>query len=165
MAAPGANWYKMAMPTAALSLYCPPMPINKVSRGFRRTVAEPMKATITFEDQTQVVIENVVIPPTEVHRIYPLYWIVHACIGAGQQNGYALEVELPQEASVWRWRDLTMVALSITAAAMLTCPDGRVYEGDVVFPDCRVNLLVDPNVAEAVTATGTLTQLVGNGSG
>ncbi len=145
--------------TAKVSLYCPPMPVSVVNLRLRRTAAEPMTATIDFEDHTGLLIQNVVIPPTDVHRKGLLHWEVDACVGIGGfvNNGVIgdyITVELPAEPVLFDLHSFSMVAQAITAKVTLTLADGSVGVGTVLFPDCKTDLLT--GIAEAVTAVGNV---------
>jgi hypothetical protein len=125
---------------------CPPMLISEVNRKLRRTAAEPMR--VSLEDGT--VYDDVTIPPTYVHKLHALYWMVDACTGLNAAG--TAEVDLPQEATVFRLADFTMVALSIVAKVRVAAKSGAVLTGTVTFPDCKLDLKT--MTAEAVTATG-----------
>lgn len=150
----GRTIFYSGQPIGAVSvkLYCPPMAIYGDGPSLKRTAAEPMKASLTFDNGLATTIDNVIIPPTEVRRLHRLYWEVDACVG----QGGGLQVYLPKEAAVWRFSAMSMVALSIVAKTVLTMPDGSVWQGQVTFPDCRIEIAKSPMIAEAITATGTL---------
>jgi hypothetical protein len=141
---------------ATISLYCPPMPINKISGKLHRTAAEPMRATITWDDGSTTVIENVIIPITEVDRKGLLRWAVKPCIGK-DVNNYVI-VELPEEAVVFEIQAMTMVAIKIEAKVTINIPGKGKWTGVVEFPDCPTDILVSPMMAAAVTAEGPITQ-------
>ncbi len=136
--------------TAKVSLYCPPMPVNVVNFRLRRTAAEPMTATIDFYGGEGLLIQNVVIPPTDVHRKGLLHWEVDPCVGEGE----GIKVELPAEPVLFDLHSFSMVAQAITAKVTLTLADGSVGVGTVLFPDCKTDLLT--GIAEAVTAVGSV---------
>lgn len=132
------------------------MKVRRVGLGLRRTAVEPMTCDIQFADHTGLLIRNVNIPETDVHRQYLFHWLVDACVGSGQdEGGNRVEVRLPAEPVVLDLTDLCMVAKEITAPVTVTLADGSVGLGSVVFPDCRTDLLT--GIAESVTATGTIT--------
>lgn len=153
------------MKTCTVSLYCPPMAIYRDPRGgilAHRTAAEPMTATIVMPDGSVLTIGGVLIPATEVDlvSIVELLWRVRACVGTNESARRPSEppftVKLPPEDTRFEMAALTMVALAIDAPTVMV--DGRdLWEGSVRFPDCRVDLLKNPMVAEAVTAVGSLT--------
>ena len=148
-----------AQDAATISIYCPPMAIYADGPGHKRTAAEPMVATIKFPDLGELVIPNVVIPPTEVVRIRPWYWQVAPCVGVGEDKaGNSISVFLPAEQVLFDLRKMTMVAQAITAVVGLMLASDEHWTGYVVFPDCPTNLLARPETAEAVTAVGTLTK-------
>ena len=138
---------------AKLSLFCPPMPVSAVNLKLRRTAAEPMTATIDFADGTVLIIQNVIIPPTDVHRKSILHWQVDACVGEGKDLlGNRIEVHLPIEPVLFDLATFSMIAKAITAPVTLTLANGQVATGSVVFPDCHTNIMT--GVAEAITAVG-----------
>jgi len=135
------------------------MPVHRVSGELRRTAAEPMSGMLTFQDGSEVVLSNVTIPPTFVDRIALLHWRVRACVGASPTDVLPyLSVRLPPEDTMFDVQEMTMVALQITAGATYVHQDGSIWQGEVVFPDCRIDILANPMVAETVTAVGTLTK-------
>ena len=141
------------MPTAQLSIYCPSMPVHSVNRKLRRTAAEPMVATITFEDGSTLAINPVTIPETDVHRLGLLHWQVDACIGSGNDgaNNF-ISVSLPVEPVLFNLQDFTMVAQAIVADVLLLLANGVSWTGTVTFPDCPTDLMT--GTAQAITATG-----------
>ncbi len=140
---------------AAVSIYAPAMLVRPLNRKLRRTAAEPMVATITFEDGSTLVIDPVTIPETDVHRLGLLHWQVDACSGMGTDDkGNSLVVNLPVEPVLFSLQDFAMVAQAIPATVTLTLDNGDVWSGEVVFPDCASNLIT--GVAESVTAEGTI---------
>jgi len=145
---------------ATISIYCPPMAIYADGPGHKRTAAEPMVATVTFPGLGELVIPNVVIPPTEVVRVDPFRWRVDPCVGGGTDKaGNSISVFLPPEQVLFDLKKMTMVAQAITAFVGLMLANEEHWTGSVVFPDCPTDLLARPETAEAVTAVGTLTKL------
>lgn len=136
-----------------LSLYCPPMKIEAVGFGTKRTVAEPMTATITKPDGSTLIIENVVIPPTDVKRKGFLSWEVDACQGSGGNADASIVVFLPVEPVNWSFWPPGIVARKIDCKGKLVL-DGVTYSLTCTFPDCRLSL--GSMTATAVTATGEI---------
>ena len=136
---------------ASLSLQCPAMKLTRIGFGVQRTDAEPMLASFKFADGTTLQIPNVVIPPTNVHRVGLGHWSVDACIG----QGGGMTVNLPKEPVVVDLLTLTVTAKAITATVQVALPDGSTGSGSVVFPDCVFDLL--SSTAQSVTAEGTVT--------
>lgn len=143
------------MDAAYVSLYCPPMPVTRVGFRLRRTAAEPMQATISFQSQEGMIvnISRVVIPPTFVRWQNWLSWAVDACEGDGAENGYRLLDKLPVEPVLLE--GFSMVAKAMDTDCTLWTPDGRVFRGSMHYPDCPTNIFT--GIAPAVTAKGKLT--------
>ena len=143
------------MTTATISLYCPPMPIYNDGVGLKRTGTEEMVATISLPNVGQLVIKNVAIPPTLVHRVGLMVWQVEACGAYGTDaDGAVLALLYPAELTVIQGRHL--IAKSITITGTLTLPDGTVGQVKLVQPDCACTLFPPPIEAQAVTAAGTV---------
>ncbi len=139
------------------------MEIRKVDQGHKRTAAEPMKATIRLPSGDFIIIRDVIIPETPVTKIRPWYWLVSACTGQGETFEGKLTTNLPPEPTTWSFWDFTMVAQPIDSPTLLVLADGSRWTGSVTFPRCRIsNILGDPNLAEAVVATGTLNLISGS---
>src|SRR5882724_9126304 len=113
---------------ASVSLYCPPMKVNYVSGTLRQASAEPMAATISLPDGSTLTM-TVTIPATIVRRQGMLRWLVDACVGKGQQDGWELTTELPQEPVVFSLSGFCMVAKAIQAPTTLLGPDGSTWKG------------------------------------
>jgi hypothetical protein len=146
---------------ATVSVFCPPMQIVAVDSGHKKTAAEPMVATIALPSKT-IVIPNVVIPPTLVVKQRLWRWLVSACVGQGNTADASIVVQLPPELTLWDWGALTMVAQPVVAPVTLLLADGSRWTGSVDFPACRIsNILSSVNIAEAITATGSLSQAGG----
>jgi hypothetical protein len=143
------------MKTADVSLYCPAMKVTRNGMGSATTAAEPMTAIVTFDDKSTLTLTEVVIPPTLVKRLHLLHWQVEACVGAGKlPDGTNIRVALPPEDVIFSLADMTMVAQAIDAQCRLELPGGKVGQGIVRFPDCKMDLLT--GTAQAVTAVGSL---------
>ena len=146
--------------TATISIYCPPMAIYKINGKLHRTAAEPMIATMWFDDGTYQIISGVIIPPTLVNKVplTVLTWKVQPCEGADAAR--QIVVTLPAELVVFDIMAATMVARAIPADVVLKRQDG-IWKGVVIFPDCPTDLFSHPTQASAVTASGTLTRDTG----
>ena len=142
------------MATAKISVYCPPMKINKVSRRLRRTDAEPMEAIVLLLDGA-VVLKPVLIPETFVDKLGLLHWMVRACKGVYEGADASLIVNLPKEPVWFEWSEMTLVAQPIEAETTLVLPDLETWTGKVRFPKCRLNIWT--MTAKEVTAEGKLT--------
>lgn len=139
----------------SVSVYCPPMKCTKVNGSLYRTDVEHMMAALVGDDGTRVTIPDVVIPATYIRRRGLLKWLVDACVGEGDKDGWELRTELPPEPVVWYASDpFAMWAKAVQAQTTLLGPDGSVWKGLVTFPDARSTIW--PMVVEAVTAAGSL---------
>ena len=58
---------------ATVSIYCPPMSIDKISRKLRRTAVEPMVVTVVMPDGSVLTFKDVTIPPTDVNAVRDVY--------------------------------------------------------------------------------------------
>lgn len=143
--------------TIPISIYCPAMKVYRVKRGVWRTAVEPMTATIAFPDG-DLVIENVVIPETDVHleQLLPLRFMVDACVGDSGDVDPRLVTELPEEpVDIFPVQGFGIFR-EIAAPTTLKWA-GKTYRGLVTFPEGKFRLL--GGTAEAVTATGTLEEV------
>jgi hypothetical protein len=141
------------MSTAKISIYCPPMPIHGAGIGKKITAAEPMVATITFNDGSTLVIQNVIIPPTPVKRTRLGQWLVAECDGEGiDADGNRIVISLPEE--IVEFKNGVLTALAIPETGYLSLADGTLGVINDIEPDCPVDIF--PLVASAVTATGTV---------
>ncbi|MDE2100653.1 MAG: hypothetical protein KGL39_25640 [Patescibacteria group bacterium] len=148
--------------TLSVSLFCPKMAIHKLSADLAQTAVEPMTATLTAEDGTKTIIENVTIPPTFVDRqkqtpedVLRILWIVRACEG---ETLYRLFVcSIPPQTCEMDLATLGFAAKAIDASVVYTDVQGRTWKGTVHFPDCEVQWWLQPLEAVPVTAIGTLT--------
>ncbi len=144
------------MTTAKLSLFCPRMKVVHDGPRRRKTYAEPMVATLTFESGTEMVIQPVTIPPTLVDKITETHWRVQACVGQGVDAlGNRLAIDLPPQDVVFDILKLKLVAKQLPASGTMWFAGGVVGEVQVVWPDCPVDLY--DMTAEACTAVGTVT--------
>lgn len=136
-----------------VEFYCPAMKIFTVGRRLRRTDEEPMRFT-AYLPAGNLVIENVTIPPTDVHPVrWPLHWMVDACQADNGDNvGNYVRCFLPEEPTrVYLLRGYS-VAEEMIASVELLLADGSVGKGTVIFPDCKVPF--STSTAEPVTAHG-----------
>src|ERR1017187_6045093 len=121
-----------------ISLYCPPMKVHMITLGLHQTDPEPMIATIQMLDGSNLIIQNVVIPKTYVRRQSMLHWLVDTCIGEGNDgNGNIVSVTLDPELVTWSMKNLTMVALPVSAKGLLTLSSGQIGQISVLFPLCK----------------------------
>lgn len=142
--------------TATISLYCPTMPVHRYALSKAITAAEPMVATIAFDDGTTVTVPNVVIPPTTVDLVVPSVWKVRACVGATLVGAMpTVSVSLPPQTVDFDIGQFALVARSITAPVTYQDANGNRWAGTVTWPDSKVDLF--PLQAEPVTAVGELT--------
>ena len=137
------------------------MNIHHVRLNLKLTDPEPMVATITFDDGTELVINQVVIPPTPVRRTHllqnPFHWTVDACVGKGDDgHGNSLVVDLAVEQCDFVPSEGTVCALPMPYVCTLTLADGRVAKGTLIPPNCPIDLLSIPIAATPLTLEGTL---------
>jgi hypothetical protein len=145
------------MMNATITIQCPPMLVVRVRNCLNRTAAEPMTATVKFDDGTELTIPDVIIPPTDVHEHSLLDWVVDPCVGANFANN-SLRVELPAENCKFNFAKFAMIAEAMVGQITLTTLDKGTFKGTATFPAAAAPIaLGKPIIVEAVTATGTLT--------
>ena len=144
-----------------LKLFCPRMNIHFIRLNLKLTDPEPMVATIVFDDNTQLAITPVTIPPTPVYRnhlLNPFQWTVAPCVGKGNDgHGNYLLVELAEEQCDFVPSEGTVCALPMPYVCTLTLADGRVAKGTLIPPNCPIDLLSMPIAATPLTIEGELT--------
>jgi hypothetical protein len=141
---------------ATVSIYCPPMSIDKISRKLRRTAVEPMVVTVVMPDGSVLTFKDVTIPPTDVNAVsWPFYWMVKACMAEnGDDFSNYFVVELDEEpVTVYPSKGYSL-AHEVPCKFTLMTARGPVYGGTGKFPECKVPFF---GKAQSVTATGTIT--------
>lgn len=148
--------------TYQIELYCPAMKIIGISRKLKKTAEEPM--IFTMKDSlgnVVLTVPDVIIPETMVRKVSvgPLRWRVDACVG--QDANKIVTCNLPVEDVIFNMREsieagsIVVIAERMIAPTIVRLEDGSIGSGEVVFPDCKVDML--HGGAEALTAPGAVT--------
>jgi hypothetical protein len=144
--------------TYAIWLTAPQMGLTIAKRKRLETNRESMTFIMFAADGITPLhtVPGVIIPPTNVNRLHPLYWMVDACVGANAANdptGVQVETHLEAEPVVVNLFTLTATAGAVDSPTKVTV-NGEVGYGSVTFPADQVDLL--GGGAGAVTAKGTV---------
>lgn len=132
------------------------MPIYSDSFSLRHTAAEPMTATVTYENGIVIRFGPVTIPSTYINMVGILHWQMAACVGETRLGKKpSLIVFLPIENTVFKLAAMTMMTLAINAPAIYIDGSGT-WQGIIAFPACKINVLSNPMMVEAITASGVL---------
>jgi hypothetical protein len=146
------------MHQAYLVIECPAMPIYFDGIGHKRTGTENCKVTIALCCGAQIVIENAIIPETEIVRLHERLWQVQECTLTGTNAaGDSIVLNLPlEDVKVNLVKGIAMAA-AMNASGSIFLADGSAGAAAVKFPECPTNIFSRPETAAALVAAGTVT--------
>ena len=135
-----------------LTLAWQKMAISRVSWREKLTDLGVAVGTLVDADGSTTIFPRIEIPKTTVRLVWGVWW-VDACEGIGTSTkGDKITVKLPMEPCGLSLETGGVAALSIPYDCTITRPDGTTLHGELIAPDCPLNLV--PLYALPITFSG-----------